>query len=174
MGFLAVAEAGEESIVEVSCRLATRADIPRLVDLYDPARQEQTDLGEAWAIAEGLPEPIADAFASLMEDESSFVAVGLIDALVFGFIWARAEPLLPQAEGELIGVIRLVYVAEPARTVGVGEAMLDAALSAMRGRGLRRFDAVVSPGHRLAKNFFESAGFSARRITMYHRDGDRE
>jgi ribosomal protein S18 acetylase RimI-like enzyme len=69
-------------------------------------------------------------------------------------------------------VVRLVFVEEPARAVGVGEAMLQAALEEMRRRGIRRFDAVVSPGHRLAKNFFESAGFSARRITMYHRDSN--
>jgi len=160
--------------VDLSSRLATVADIPRLVELYAPARQEQTDLREAWAIAEGLPEPIPSAFASVIEDDSSFVAVGLIDGLVFGFIWARVEPLLPQAGGELIGVIRLVYVEESARTIGVGEVMLEAALSELRGRGIQRFDALVSPGHRLAKNFFESAGFSARRITMYHRDGGDE
>lgn len=160
--------------MDVSWRLATDTDIPRLVELYAPARQEQTDLREAWVIADGLPEPISDAFATVIEDDSSFLAVGLIDGLVFGFIWARVEPLLPQAGGELIGVIRLVYVEEPARTVGVGEVMLEAALSEMRGRGIRRFDAIVSPGHRMAKNFFESAGFSARRITMYHRDSDDE
>ena len=67
-------------------------------------------------------------------------------------------------------MVRLVYVEEPARTVGVGEAMLHGVLEEMRSWGLRRFDALVSPGHRLAKNFFESAGFSARLIKMYHRD----
>jgi ribosomal protein S18 acetylase RimI-like enzyme len=65
----------------------------------------------------------------------------------------------------------MVYVTEAARGVGVGEAMLEAALAALRARGVRRFDAIVSPGHRLAKNFFEAAGFSARRITMHHDDG---
>ncbi|MEA2002823.1 MAG: GNAT family N-acetyltransferase [Actinomycetota bacterium] len=160
--------------MDVSWRLAQPDDISRLVQLYGPALREQSDLREAWTVAEGLPEPIPEAFASIIGDVTSFVAVGLIDGNVFGFIWARIEPLLPQADGEQMGVIRLVYVAEAARTVGVGEVMLEAALASMRGRGVRRFDAVVSPGHRLAKNFFESAGFSARRITMYHRDSNDE
>ncbi len=160
--------------MDVSCRPAQPDDIPRLEELYGPALREQSDLREAWTVAEGLPAPIADAFASILADDDSFVAVGLIDGNVFGFIWARIEPLLPQADGERMGVIRLVYVEEPARTVGVGEVMLTAALETMRGRGVRRFDSIVSPGHRLAKNFFESAGFSARRITMYHRDSDDE
>ncbi len=159
--------------MDVSCRLARPDDIPRLEELYGPALREQIDLRGAWSVAEGLSEPIADALAAIIADDASFVAVGLIDGNVFGFIWARIEPLLPQAHGERMGVIRLVYVEEQARTVGVGEVLL-AALEAIRGRGIRRFDSIVSPGHRLAKNFFESAGFSARRITMYHRDGDDE
>ena len=35
-----------------------------------------------------------------------------------------------------------------------------------RAEGISKFDAIVSPGHRNAKNFFESQGFKARRITM--------
>ena len=79
--------------------------------------------------------------------------------------------MLPQAAGEQIGVIHLIYVSEPARAVGVGEAMLDGVMGWFETRDLKRFDAIVSPGHRLAKNFFESAGFKARRITMYRHDG---
>ena len=156
--------------MNVSWRPAARDDIPRLVELYGPALAEQINLREAWAVAEGLAEPVDEAFAALLEDEDSYLIVGTIDGLVFGFVWARIEPLLPQAAPERIGVVRLVYVEEEARSVGVGEAMLAAALEQMRALGIRRFDAIVSPGHRFAKNFFESAGFSARRITMYHRD----
>ena len=114
--------------MNVSWRWATSADIPRMVDLYVPALAEQTELREAWAVAEGLPEPLEDAFASVLSDRESLLVVGLIDDLVFGLLWARVEPLLPQAGGERIGVVRLVYVDDPARTVGVGEAMLGAAL----------------------------------------------
>ena len=156
--------------MDVICRPATDADIPRIGELYELAKVEQEALREAWPLADGLAEPVEQSLAGLLEDDDSFVAVGLIDDVVFGFIWSRVEDLLPQAGGERIGVVRLVFVEEPARAVGVGEVMLGAALQEMRGAGLRRFDAVVSPGHRLAKNFFESAGFSARRITMYHRD----
>ena len=81
--------------------------------------------------------------------------------------------LLYQTDSYLKEFDATVTVVDPeARTVGVGETMLEGALAALRRRGIRRFDAIVSPGHRLAKNFFESAGFSARRITMYHRDGE--
>lgn len=157
--------------MKISWRRATGDDVAAIVALYRDAVVEQEALRPVWPLADGLAEPEAETLRQLLESADSFVAVGTIDAVVFGFIWARVEDLLPQASGERIGVIRQVYVAEPARGVGVGEAMLEAALADFRARGLRRFDAIVSPGHRLAKNFFEAAGFSARRITMYHDDG---
>ena len=158
----------------VTSRPAVAADLPRLIELYHPALAEQVELREAWSVAEGLAEPIDQSFRDLLVDADSILRVGLIDDIIFGLIWARIEPLLPQAGGERIGVVRIVYVEEAARTVGLGETMLAATLDEMRSRGIRRFDAIVSPGHRLAKNFFESAGFKARRITMYHRDTEEE
>jgi len=158
--------------VKVSARPATSEDIPVLMELYGPARDEQTALREAWAIADGFAEPVADTLSEILETEDSLLAVGLIDDVTFGFIWVTIEDLLPQAGGERRGVIRMVYVDNPARAVAVGEAMLELALVWVRAAGIRRFDAIVSPGHRLAKNFFESAGFKARRITMYRRDDE--
>ena len=158
--------------MKVAARPATVDDLARLVELYGPAIAEQIELREAWAVAEGLAEPVARTLAEIIADDGSYVGVGLIDEFVFGFVWARIEEMLPQAGGEKLGVVRLVYVEEAARTVGVGEAMLADAMSHLRSHGISRFDAIVSPGHRLAKNFFESADFKARRITMYHRDDD--
>lgn len=162
----------QRPVMKVSARTATPDDLAILTTLYGPARDEQTALRDAWPIADGLAEPVADSFAAILKDPGSLLAVGLIDDVVFGFIWVKIEDLLPQAGGERIGVIRLVYVTDEARTVAVGEAMLDLALTWLRAAGIRRFDAIVSPGHRLAKNFFESAGFKARRITMYRHDDD--
>jgi hypothetical protein len=48
--------------------------------------------------------------------------------------------------------------------------MRDYVMDLLRKRGISRFDAHVLPGHRLAKNFFEAGGFSARSITMHHDD----
>jgi hypothetical protein len=57
--------------------------------------------------------------------------------------------------------------------VALGETMRDAVLEELRSRGITKFDAHVLPGHRLAKNFFEAGGFSARSIVMHH-DDNRE
>ncbi len=157
--------------MDIGHRIATRDDFEAINELYVPAIAEQAELREAWPISDALAEPVSDTLDELLANENALIMVGTIDEVVFGFSIATVENLLPQADGEQIGVIRLIYVSEPARAVGVGESMLEGVMGWFQARGLKRFDAIVSPGHRLAKNFFESAGFKARRITMYRHDG---
>ncbi len=152
-------------------RPATADDIDLICDMYAPAAAEQNELREMWHIADGIPEPVAESLVEWLNDTSAQLVVGTIDDVVFGFAMAQIEELLPQSEGERVGVIPYIYVEEEARQVGVAEAMLSGLMDWLIGQGIQRFDAVVSPGHRLAKNFFESAGFKARRITMHRRDG---
>lgn len=156
--------------MEIGQRPASRDDLLRIVELYSPAEAEQVALREPWRLADGLAEPALRSLETILDDPEAHLLVGLIDGLVFGFAYATIEPLLPQAGGERIGVVRMIYTEDEARMVGVGAAMLDGVISWFRSHGVDRFDAIVSPGHRLAKNFFEAAGFKARRITMYRHD----
>ena len=128
------------------------------------------DLHSMWPLADGLEEPVDAAFRRLLEDSEALVAIGEIDTYPFGFLVARVESILPQAGGEMIGSIRLVYVEQEAREVALGETMRDYVMGLFRERGISKFDAHVLPGHRLAKNFFEAGGFSARSIIMHHDD----
>ena len=159
------------SAPQIAVRSATTDDIGVLSDLYRLLEKEMIALEEMWPLADGLPEPLADALAAEIDAEDSVFLVGLVDGYPFGFLIARVEELLPQASGERVGAIRYVFVDEGARQVSVGEHMLEAALADLRERGVERFDAHVLPGHRLVKNFFESGGFSARSIVM-HNGGD--
>ncbi len=147
---------------------ATPADTDVLVDLYRGLEAEQTALKAMWPLADGLAEPVAEAFAEALQDADSWVLLGGIDGIPFGFLLARSLQLLPQAGGRRLGVIQLIYTDHEAREVGIGEAMLALALSLLRDAGHDLFDARVLPGHRNAKNFFEAAGFSARIISMHH------
>lgn len=157
----------------VDARHATTDDIEDLVRLYRGLESEMTELHPMWPLADGLNEPVADSLRDLLADPDTTVLIGQIDGYPFGFLVARVEGLLAQAGDLRVGAIRLVYVDEAAREVGVGEIMRDMAVGELRERGIARFDAHVLPGHRLAKNFFESGGFSARSIIMHH-DDDRE
>ncbi len=157
----------------IEARLATDDDIPVLVELYRDLEKEMLDLHTMWPLADGLAEPADGAFADALEDDDTLVVIGSVLDYPFGFLLARVESILPQADGEQIGSIRLVFVELEARQVAVGEAMRDLAMDLLRERGISKFDAHVLPGHRLAKNFFEAGGFSARSIVMHH-DDNRE
>jgi GNAT superfamily N-acetyltransferase len=147
----------------VTARPAVAEDLPALVRLYRLLEEEMTALEHMWDQADGLPEPVEASLTAAIDDERVLVAVGTIDGLVMGLLPHASEP---------VGSIRLVFTEPDAREVGVGEATRDLALDWFRAAGVRRFDAHVLPGHRLAKNFFESAGFSARHIVMFSEEAD--
>lgn len=162
--------------MEATARPATESDVPVLVDLYHELEREMTSLSEMWSLTSGLPAPtdeaIAEAVAASGRDRDVHVVVGSFEGVVLGFMLATVDELLPQGDGKRLGSIRLVFVDPEARAVGVGEAMRDEMLSRLRLEGITSFDAHVLPGHRLAKNFFESGGFAARHIVMHHEDDD--
>jgi ribosomal protein S18 acetylase RimI-like enzyme len=156
--------------MRVTARIAGPEDLPTLVGLYRGLEEEMTALHPMWPLADGLAEPVETSFRDLLEDQESIVVIGELDDYPLGFSWARVEQILPQAGGAEVGSIRLIYVDPEAREVAIGEEMRDYVMDLLRKRGISRFDAHVLPGHRLAKNFFEAGGFSARSITMHHDD----
>lgn len=154
----------------VAARPATADDLPDLVRLYQLLEAEMEALRGLWKEADGLPAPVEDALAEAVADPDTLVYVGTADDITFGFILGYSARLLPQAAGQRMATIKLVFTEEEAREVGVGEVMRDTLLEEFRATGHRWFDAHVLPGHRLAKNFFEAGGFSARFIIMNHED----
>ena len=159
--------------VNVSSRHATESDLQALEDLYRGLEEEMVGLHKMWPRADGLDEPVAASLERAIGDSETLVLIGSVEGFPFGFLIATVESMLDQADGEQVGVIRFIYVDQEAREVAVAETMRDQALSELRQRGISKFDAHVLPGHRLAKNFFESGGFSARSIVMHH-DDNRE
>lgn len=159
--------------MRVTARTAGTDDVPALVRLYRGLETEMTALHPMWPLADGLAEPVDSSFQRLLEDPDVLVVLGEVDGYPFGFASARVEEILPQAAGERIGSIRLIYVEPEAREIALGEEMRDYLMGQLRQRGISRFDAHVLPGHRLAKNFFEAGGFSARAIIMHHDDNKR-
>jgi ribosomal protein S18 acetylase RimI-like enzyme len=153
-------------VLPVQARAVTHDDIGVLVELYRSLEDEMTPLSHLWPLADGLAEPVDEAFGAIVEDPAAVAVIGEIDDVPLGFCVARVETMHPQAEGRQIGSIRLIFVDHPAREVGVGEAMLASVLTELRSRGVTTFDAHVLPGHRLVKNFFEAGGFKARSIVM--------
>lgn len=159
--------------MRVTARTAGADDVPTLVRLYRGLESEMTALHPMWPLTDGMAEPVEESLAGVLEDTNADLLVGEIEGFPFGFLLARVEELLPQARGESLGSIRLVFSHPEAREVGVAEVMRETAMARLRERGITKFDAHVLPGHRLAKNFFEAGGFSARSIVMHHDDAPR-
>lgn len=152
--------------MEIAARRATPSDGAVLVSLYVELEAEQAALRPLWPETQGLEEPSAASMAGLIGSSAAVVVVGTIDGIPLGFLVATVEGMLDRGGGRRIGVVRYIFTTDAARGVGIGQAMFDLAVDELRGREIEIFDAVVSPGHRLAKNFFESQGFRARLIVM--------
>jgi ribosomal protein S18 acetylase RimI-like enzyme len=156
--------------MRIEATVATIDDLTSLLTLYRGLEREMEALHRMWPLADGLDEPVEGSLRRAIDSPDTIVLVGHIEEVPFGFLLARIEDMLSQADGEKLGVIRLIYVDPEAREVAVGEAMRDLVMEMLRERGITKFDAHVLPGHRLAKNFFEAGGFAARSIIMHHDD----
>ncbi|MGB9359628.1 MAG: GNAT family N-acetyltransferase [Acidimicrobiia bacterium] len=154
----------------VTARNAGPDDLLELVRMYRDLADEQRVIRAIWPYADGLPAPVDDALLTMMQRSDAIVVVGEIDGIPLGFLVAVEVPLLKPVSDRRIGVVELIFTADEARGVGVGAAMLERAMAELVDRGIDLFDARVSPGHRMAKNFFESNGFKARSITMHRGD----
>jgi ribosomal protein S18 acetylase RimI-like enzyme len=155
--------------VEAS-RPAATADVTRIVELARLMRDELSAMrgGELWAAREAWPEPLDDAYGQLVTRADAHVVVGTIDQVVVGFGAVVVETLRSDAS---LGVVTDLFVEEPARSVGVGEAIADALVAHCEARGCIGVDAPALPGNRAAKNFFETHGFTARALVMHRHLG---
>ena len=156
--------------ISVTARPADAAGVVFLVDLYRKLETEMSAIHPMWPRADGLDEPVEESFRACLRDVDTRIYLGEIDGYPLGFILGRSRTLLVHEAGVRVAAIRMVFVEQEARGVGVGEVMRDTLMEEFRRAGHHLFDAHVLPGHRLAKNFFEAGGFAARSITMHHSD----
>ena len=101
----------------------------------------------------------ADAGVAVYVGEFHQAVVGLLAVTTFQ---------RPGADG-LSGRIDCCYVEEEARGVGVGTALMEAALAWCAGQGCLDVDALALPGDRSTKQRLEAGGFTARLLTLNRR-----
>ena len=91
--------------------------------------------------------------------------VGCIDGVLMGYVHIRISVL---SRDVTLGQVLGYGVLAEARGVGVGEAMLELVVAYCRENGCTGIDADALPGARETKNFFETFGFTARRLVVHH------
>jgi GNAT superfamily N-acetyltransferase len=75
------------------------------------------------------------------------------------------------AGGQPRARIDCCYVEEDARGVGVGTALMEAAIAWSERAGYVELDALALPGDRATKQRLEAAGFTARLLTLSRQSG---
>lgn len=142
----------------VDVRPAVPGDVPRLREL----RAELVELavahrgGAAWVSAEG-------------EDAPQWAAAGGsggVDGVMVGTVRDEVVGYAQIAVRGRLGIIEALFVTPPARTVGVGDALLRHARDELSARGCDRVDSYALPGDRDTKNFFESHAMVARLLVV--------
>lgn len=93
--------------------------------------------------------------------------VGEFEDAVVGILAVGAHDAGPQRRAR----IECCYVEEDARGVGVGTALMDAAVAWCASAGCAEVDALALPGDRVTKQRLEAAGFTARLLTLSRRLG---
>ena len=107
--------------------------------------------------------------ATALDDEATVLFVGTIDGTVVGY---GLMTLGTVSDGSTQANVEEIFVDPGARSVGVGEVILEALLMEASGRGAVAIQSVALPGDRSTKNFFEAHGMVARAIIV-HRWLDR-
>jgi ribosomal protein S18 acetylase RimI-like enzyme len=150
-----------------AARRATLEDLPALLGLAGELRAELTPMrgGPLWAVTAAHPDPLHATFGALLERDDACVVVGTLDDVVVGFGTCGVAVL---RDGTKLGQIVELFVTADARAVSVGEGILAELVAFCRAEGCTGVDAFALPGHRAAKNFFETAGFTARALVMHH------
>jgi GNAT superfamily N-acetyltransferase len=115
--------------------------------------------GEQFVRRESLPEPIEDAFQALLEDPGAALFAGTVDGTAVGYAVVMAEGVEAN--------VRELAVDPLARSVGVGEALLEACIAWAREHGCTGIGSYALPGARETKNFFEAAGMKARLLVVH-------
>lgn len=157
-----------------SARPVGPEDIGTVADLAREARGEALEYrgGERWLVTEAAPEPLEDHLTRLVGDATAAVVAGVWEEEVVGYGWARRVDRL---DGSSIARIEELFVTPEARSVGVGELIFDALKQWAREQQLVAIDAFVLPGHREAKNFFETFKMTAHALIVHTRlDHDPE
>ncbi len=99
---------------------------------------------------------------------AAHLLVGEYEGAVVGLL---AVTVAPPAGGRRSGMIECCYVETAARGVGVGTALMEAAVEWSAAWGCTDLDALALPGDRLTKQRLEAAGFTARLLTLSRRLG---
>ena len=152
--------------MQVAARSARLEDLDIVSALCTAAIEELRPNrgGDVWSRHEARTMPVDESVSADFHDPDRLLAVGTIDETIVGYAAAHTEAL---HDGASLASLTDLYVLPGARSVGVGEALMEAVLDWARTRGCEGIDSLALPGDRHTKNFFETFGLVARALRVH-------
>lgn len=144
-------------------RPAAVEDIPLLSELMVEAVAELRSHrgGEVFEVSLHEGREHVEILRESIESADTMVWCGLWDSALVGYAIATHR-----TDGEPVVLLREIYTTPEARDVGVGEALVEAAIAWAIANEAQAIDAQTLPGARQSKNLFERFGLTARLITV--------
>ncbi|HXY42968.1 MAG TPA: GNAT family N-acetyltransferase [Acidimicrobiales bacterium] len=157
--------------MQLTARPADADDIPALAQLLSEASMAvATERGGLDFLArEGVAPPLEDQLELWLADPATYLVVGTAEGVTLAMALCRLETL---RDGERLARLEFLWVDAGVRQIGLGAELMELVVDWAQDNGAGSLDAFALPGNRDAKNFLESAGFSARLLVMNRRLGD--
>ena len=152
--------------MEEQAKVASSEELSIIAQLADEAVLEQIDGrgGYIWSRRETSTVPYILSLEASMASPDEEIWVGTLDNAILSYARAKVEVL---RTGEYLGVVTDIYVTPEARSVGLGEALINVIIEWCQERKCVGIDSMALPGNRETKNFFETFGFKARMLTVH-------
>lgn len=150
-------------------RQATEDDLPDLLRMYELATDHFNERrgGPVYLARSSRHSRIEEDLINDLRSGDRTALLGMINDQVLGFATLRIKAVENASDSRPIAVLEELFVQESARDVGVGAALMNAAISWAEDKGCRGIDSAALPGDRQTKNFFESFGLVARTIIVH-------
>ena len=147
-----------------SARYAKQEDLDTFIFLHAMSRSliATHKGGDYWLDNEALQNSGESLFTELQGAESRVCIIGLYDDYPVGFLIGETHDLL----GGIAVDIREIFVEPDARSVGVGEIMMESLSDWACMQSATHLTSRALPGDRALKNFFERYRITARLIEV--------
>ncbi len=146
-------------------RQALSSDVEELQRFEAEARSQLDMFRGGMRLADELP-AVGSAWSERIETPRWTVLVAGLDEVVMGYLCIDFDA---QRDAPLI---EAVYVTADARELGLGDAMVSAAIEDCLRHGADAIDAYALPGDRETKNLFERSGLTARLLIVTKKIGE--
>jgi len=152
---------------DIRIRPATESDGPALGRYGGALMRQHHDLDPPRFILTDRPEAGYGRYlVSRLDDPDALVLVAERAGEVVGYVYAGLEPMSWMELRAACGFVHDVYVDAGARGRGVGEALVQAAIGWIAGRGQPRVVLWSAAGNQAAQRLFDRLGFRRTMVEM--------